>query len=136
MPGGMPGGTYSASVSELHGRVDGVFMMPRCLDVVDAAARDSTRLVRESCGSSVTASVPHRYARHVRDVRRYGRHGRRARRGAGGRRPEDRVRRRRPLTFNLRPSRGGMLVFTFRFYTGRSTKTGAMGSLSNPRVPP
>ena len=28
------------------------------------------------------------------------------------------------------------MVFTFRFYTGRSTKTGAMGSLSTPRVPP
>ncbi len=41
MPGGMPGGAGAASLAQLserHGRVDGVFMITRRLDAVDAAA--------------------------------------------------------------------------------------------------
>ena len=37
----------AASVLALMGRVDGVFMRPRRLDGVDAAVRESVRLVRE-----------------------------------------------------------------------------------------
>ena len=40
-------GADSASVSELQARVDGVVTVPRRLDVVDAAAWQSTRLVGE-----------------------------------------------------------------------------------------